>query len=99
MDKWLNAFPALAYVNHLHTWVILNMNSEPISWIVDTLEVAWFSEWVSCKANQAQFHSKYVGAKVIRYPQRRPSLLLKETDVLFESTECADRNMRARGIT
>jgi len=20
MDKWLNAFPALAYVNHLHTW-------------------------------------------------------------------------------
>ena len=47
MDNWLNAFPALAYVNHLHTWVILNMNSEPISWTVDTLEVAWFSEWVS----------------------------------------------------
>ena len=58
MDKWLNAFPALAYVNHLHTWVILNMNSEPISWTVDTLEVAWFSEWVSCKANQARFHEQ-----------------------------------------
>ena len=99
MDKRLNAFPALAYVNHLHTWVILNMNSEPISWTVDTLEVAWFSEWVLRKANQAQFRGKYVGSNLITRLQRRPSLLLKETDLLFESTECADRNMCARGIT
>ena len=88
MDNWLNAFPALAYVNHLHTWVILNMNSEPISRTVDTLEVAWFSEWILRKPNQAQFRSKYVGASLTTRPQRRPSFLLKETELLSDSMDC-----------
>jgi hypothetical protein len=98
MDKWLNGFPALAYVNHLHTWVILNSNSEPISWTVDTPEVAWFSEWVLRKANQAQFRGKYVGSNLITRLQRRPSLLLKEAELLFDSTECAHRNICVGGV-
>ena len=81
MDKRLNAFPALAYVNHLHTWVILNMNSEPISWTVDTLEVAWFSEWVS------QGKSSPVSQQVCWSQSNKASA--KETVSFIERDRCS----------
>lgn len=54
MDRWLNVSPALAYINSLRTWVVVNCHSEPISWTDDALEVAWFSEWVSRKRKNDQ---------------------------------------------
>ncbi len=39
MEQWLNALPALAYVKYLHSWLVVNHNSEPISWTDDAVEV------------------------------------------------------------
>ena len=49
MDRWLNAPPALAYVSEIHTWVVLNKYSEPISWTDEAKEIAWLSEWVGLR--------------------------------------------------
>ena len=49
MEQWPNALPALAYVKYLHSWLVVNHNSEPISWTDDAVEVAWLAEWVSGK--------------------------------------------------
>ena len=73
MDRWLNPMPALAYVNLLHTWVVVNNNSEPISWTDDAAEVAWLSEWVSCKCNNTESPTKCLAGKTIRPPRMRPS--------------------------
>ena len=54
MDRWLNAPPALAYVSEIHTWVVLNKYSEPISWTDEAKEIAWLSEWVSGKKCESE---------------------------------------------
>ena len=46
MDRWLNDRPALAYVNKLCAWVVVNNKSELISWTDDPAELAWLSLWV-----------------------------------------------------
>ena len=69
MDTWLSPMPALAYVNHLHTWLVVNNNSEPISWTDDAAEAAWLSEWVSCKCNPAKSPTERLAVKTIR-PRR-----------------------------
>jgi hypothetical protein len=43
MDRWLNDRPALAYVNKLCAWVVVNNKSELISWTDDPAELAWLS--------------------------------------------------------
>jgi len=43
MDRWLNDRPALAYVNKLYAWVVVNNKSELISWTDDPAELAWLS--------------------------------------------------------
>jgi hypothetical protein len=54
MDRWLNVPPALAYVSEIHTWVVLNNYSEPISWTDEANEIAWLSEWVSGKKGESE---------------------------------------------
>lgn len=46
MDQWRNDAPALAYVKDLCTWVIVNNNSQPISWTEDPVELASLLIWV-----------------------------------------------------
>ena len=43
MDRSLNDRPALAYVNKLCAWVVVNNKSELISWTDDPAELAWLS--------------------------------------------------------
>lgn len=62
MEQWLHALPALAYVKYLHTWVVVNHDSEPISWTDDAVEVAWLAEWVSGKCGNAKSETKSIAA-------------------------------------
>ena len=52
MEQSLNALPALAYVKYLHTWLVVNHDSEPISWTDNAVEVAWLAAWVSGKCSK-----------------------------------------------
>ena len=63
MEQWLNALPALAYVKYLHSWLVVNHNSEPISWTDDAVEVAWLAEWVSGKCGKDKSETKSVAAR------------------------------------
>ena len=38
--------PALAYVKDLGAWIVLNNESEPISWTDEPAEIAWLSTWL-----------------------------------------------------
>ena len=66
MEQWLNALPALAYVKYLHSWLVVNHNSEPISWTDDAVEVAWLAEWVSGKYSNAKSETKFVAANTAK---------------------------------
>jgi hypothetical protein len=66
MEQWLNALPALAYVKYLHSWLVVNHNSEPISWTDDAVEVAWLAEWVSGKCGNAKSETKSVAANTAK---------------------------------
>jgi hypothetical protein len=61
METSLATLPALAYIKDLNTWVVLNKNSEPLSWTEDAVEIAWLSEWVSQKGRDAE--TKHIFAK------------------------------------
>jgi hypothetical protein len=58
MDRWLNVPPALAYISEVHTWVVLNNYSEPISWTDEAKEIAWLSEWVSGKKGESELANR-----------------------------------------
>ena len=66
MEQWLNALPALAYVKYLHSWLVVNHNSEPISWTDDAVDVAWLAEWVSGKYSNAKSETKSVAANTAK---------------------------------
>ena len=66
MEQWLNALPALAYVKYLHSWLVVNHNSEPISWTDDAVEVAWLAERVSGKYSNAKSETKSVAANTAK---------------------------------
>lgn len=38
----LNSGPALAFVKDLSTWFIVNNRGDPITWLADSGELAWF---------------------------------------------------------
>jgi hypothetical protein len=57
MEIPLDTLPALAYIKELHFWVVLNKNSEPMSWTDDAVEIAWLSIWVSQKGLDAESES------------------------------------------
>jgi len=42
MNEPLNNTSALVFVKNLSTWFVLNDKSEPIMWVNDHQEVAWF---------------------------------------------------------
>ena len=63
MEQLPNALPALAYVKYLHSWLVVNHNSEPISWTDDAVEVAWLAEWVSGKCGKDKSETKSVAAR------------------------------------
>jgi len=65
MEIPLDTLPALAYIKELHFWVVLNKNSEPMSWTDDAVEIAWLSIWV---AKGCDAESKSVLAKATNRP-------------------------------
>lgn len=42
MDQWLKNAPALVFVKDVSTWVVINTKCDPIMWIDDDAELAWF---------------------------------------------------------
>jgi hypothetical protein len=44
--RWIENAPALAYVKELDAWIVVNNNSEMISWTDDPAEIDWLSTWV-----------------------------------------------------
>ena len=73
MEQSLNALPALAYVKYLHTWLVVNHDSEPISWTDDAVDVAWLAAWVSGKRSNNKSETKSVAAKTVKRQQKLPS--------------------------
>ena len=72
MDTFQDTVPALAYIKDLHTWVVLNKNSEPLSWTDDAVEIAWLSEWVSQKGRVAEAKHVFTKAttrRAIHFPK------------------------------
>lgn len=67
MEIPLDTLPALACIKDLHFWVVLNKNSEPMSWTDDAVEIAWLSIWVA-KGRDAE--SKSVFAKTTTRPSQ-----------------------------
>ncbi len=66
MEEWPNALPALMYVKYLHTWLVVNHNSESISWTDDAVEVACLAEWVSGKCGKDKSETKSVAANTAK---------------------------------
>jgi hypothetical protein len=79
MDRWLNDGPALAYVNELYAWVVVNNKGELISFTKDPAELAWLLPWVMQykatikEANQGtnNFASNGVGRRRRRVSSRQ----------------------------
>ena len=63
----------LTYVKYLHTWLVVNHDSEPISWTDDAVDVAWLAEWVSGKCSNAKSETKSVAAKIVKRQRKLPS--------------------------
>ena len=57
--------------------VVVNHNSEPISWTDDAVEVAWLAEWVSGKCGEDKSETKSVTANTAK--RQRKSLSERRT--------------------
>jgi hypothetical protein len=55
MDDWLNNAPALVFIKDLSAWLIINHMWDPIMWIADQAELAWFFASIfDVKANETK---------------------------------------------
>ena len=73
MDRWLNDRPALAYVNELCAWVVVNNKSELISWTDDPAEIAWLSLWVLQYKATVKEADRGTDNRALKAGGRRPS--------------------------
>jgi hypothetical protein len=73
MDRWLNDRPALAYVNKLCAWVVVNNKSELISWTDDPAELAWLSLWVLQYKATIKEADRGTDNRTLKAVGRRPS--------------------------
>jgi hypothetical protein len=73
MDRWLNDRPALAYVNKLCAWVVVNNKSELISWTDDPAELAWLSLWVLQYKATIKEADRGTDNRTLKAGGRRPS--------------------------
>ena len=73
MDRWLNDRPALAYVNKLCAWVVVNNKSERISWTDDPAELAWLSLWVLQYKATIKEADRGTDNRTLKAGGRRPS--------------------------
>jgi hypothetical protein len=46
MDRWLNNAPALAYINQLSIWVVVNSTGRLIAWTSDRSEALGLATWI-----------------------------------------------------
>jgi len=93
MQEWLNSgnAPALVYNKDLNTWVIVNSETEPLSWSDDPKEIAWLSDWVS-KSTESEKRapvvrkSKHDAAAVDRSSEpifRHPIRAIRSHDIVL----------------
>ena len=72
MDQWLNDGPALAYVNDLCTWIVVNNKGELISWTDDSAEIASLSLWVLQYKATVKEADRSTDNRVLKAGGRRP---------------------------
>ena len=74
MDRWLNDRPALAYVNELCAWVVVNNKSELISHGPTIRQrLAWLSLWVLQYKATIKEADRGTDNRALKAGGRRPS--------------------------